>query len=182
MEYKVTKYTIIEQYPSILNTNIPLFDIFIGIGYYLWIILYFFYSFFKYLFKGPRFIKNYIKSFFDKKQSHKGPPTEKDFNINASSLNEEIDINSILENTNETKIIIYKGKKAQAKLKEVIQDNNFYEYISFLPIGYFILREEILIGNFHKNEIFLTKGYSIPIYNYIVFINKIKKKMSFREK
>jgi len=148
MEYKVTKYTIIENYPSILNTSIPIIDIFIWIGYQLWIFFYFIFEFFTYLFKSPQKGMDYIKKFFKKEENFKGFPKEQDFNLDAKSIEDQLNLNDLLENTEETKVFIYKGKVAKEKLKNIIQKNNLYEKIEYLPTGYFILREEILIGNF----------------------------------
>jgi len=168
------KYTIIESYPSILTTSIPIIDIIVGIGYYIWLFSYFLYSFFKHLLKGPKYFKQFILSFFSKKEEIIGfPKNEIDHDIKDETI---LDLKPIIEDTNETKVDIYRGKKATERLKEVIREHNLYDYVKFLPVNYFTLREEILIGEFSKNDIILSKGYSIPVYNYISFILKIKNK------
>lgn len=172
MVSKNIKYTIFERYPSVLKTTIPLIDILIGIGYYIWIFLYFFYELFMNLFKkGPMSAWKYIKKFFRKEDMYKGIAPEIDYDITE---NKKEDFRSLMEDTDITRVTIYKGKKAFIKLKEVIKENDLYEYIDSLPITYFILKEEVMEGTYEKDNIYLTRGYSKQVMIYIDFIYGIR--------
>jgi len=190
MKVQYTKYTIIEVVPvEIKSYKIPLVT-FLN-SFFLWI--YLFWVFIKTsVFKKISPIKM-VASKYSSKNRHneiiiEDPKNENvEYKLMATEFNSKDDINRVQSSS-----IIYKKKDAKKLLKELLSDDNVIQYnVSVLnnkTFGSFLIREDQILFDTENSEYkningkkILTRSVSIPVKNYINFLNKYLKFYKFKK-
>ena len=187
MECKITKYSIIEAYPSILRHKLPIIEIFLFIVYVLANI----FVLIKMVILG--LIKN-IKSLINLKYLFINRDKTYEIIGGTGHINYEISCNSIEDNALVTKledikpyvlktiITEFQGKRAIDVLRTLLYNHIIdSKYGSYLPTSkYFILKKEEMICNANNiddslhDQIFVVKSYNEPTMITVSIFKKLK--------
>lgn len=187
MECKITKYSIIEAYPSILKHKLPIIEIMLFIIYVLANIFVLFKIIILGLYKNIKSLINLKYIFINRNKTYEivGGSGHINYEINCDS----IENNSLVTKLEDIKPYIIKtivtefqGKKAIDTMKSLLYNHVIdSKYISYLPTSkYFVLKKEEMICNANNiddslhDQVFVVKSYNEPTMIVVSIFKKLK--------